>query len=104
VDCYRPVTCYQTILRTFTDARYLIDKALTKALKHRKPVLLEVCRCAELACDALWSCMAVMTQSILPANTGLCKLGSTLQQPAVGLRQQASRPTNQGQIQPEFCN
>ncbi|WIA38705.1 hypothetical protein OEZ86_002005 [Tetradesmus obliquus] len=44
VDCYRPVTCYQTILRSFTDARYLIDKALTKALKQRKPVLLEVCR------------------------------------------------------------
>jgi hypothetical protein len=44
VDCYRPVTCYQTILRNFTDARYLIDKALTKAMKHRKPVLLEVCR------------------------------------------------------------
>eukprot|EP00882_Tetradesmus_deserticola_P002684 GHRQ01002855.1.p1 GENE.GHRQ01002855.1~~GHRQ01002855.1.p1 ORF type:complete len:308 (+),score=108.40 GHRQ01002855.1:231-1154(+) len=44
VDCYRPVTCYQTILRSFTDARYLIDRALTKALKQRKPVLLEVCR------------------------------------------------------------
>ena len=44
VDCYKPVTCYQTILRTFVDARYLIDKAFAKALMHRKPVLLEVCR------------------------------------------------------------
>jgi TPP-dependent 2-oxoacid decarboxylase len=45
VDCYRCVTVYQTILRSLTDARYLIDKALTKTLSHRKPVLLEVCRC-----------------------------------------------------------
>lgn len=44
VDCYRVVTCYQTILRSLTDARYLIDKALNKALSHRKPALLEVCR------------------------------------------------------------
>jgi hypothetical protein len=34
----------QTILRSFTDARYLIDKALTEALLHKKPVLLEICR------------------------------------------------------------
>jgi TPP-dependent 2-oxoacid decarboxylase len=40
----RPVTCYQTILRSFHDARYLVDKALTKCLQHRKPVLMEVCR------------------------------------------------------------
>jgi TPP-dependent 2-oxoacid decarboxylase len=40
----RPVTCYQTILRSYFDARYLIDKALTKCLQHRKPVLMEVCR------------------------------------------------------------
>jgi TPP-dependent 2-oxoacid decarboxylase len=39
------VTVYQTMLRSLTDARYLIDKALFKALYHRKPVLLEVCRC-----------------------------------------------------------
>jgi TPP-dependent 2-oxoacid decarboxylase len=38
------VTCYQTILRSFFDARYLIDKALTKCLQHKKPVLMEVCR------------------------------------------------------------
>eukprot|EP00775_Hariotina_reticulata_P008717 gene8717-8898_t len=44
VDCYKPVTCYQTILRTYQDARYLIDKAFTRALQHRKPVLLEICR------------------------------------------------------------
>jgi thiamine pyrophosphate-dependent acetolactate synthase large subunit-like protein len=44
VACHRPVTCYQTILRDLTDTRYLIDKALTKALNNRKPVLLEVCR------------------------------------------------------------
>ncbi|GBF93529.1 pyruvate decarboxylase-like [Raphidocelis subcapitata] len=43
-DCYKPVTVYQTILRSLSDARYLVDKALAKALGHRKPVLLEVCR------------------------------------------------------------
>ncbi|KAI8473166.1 MAG: thiamine diphosphate-binding protein [Monoraphidium minutum] len=44
VDCYKPVTVYQSILRSLKDARYIIDKALLKALNHRKPVLLEVCR------------------------------------------------------------
>ena len=44
VDCYKPVTVYQTILRSLKDARYLIDKALVKLLQHSKPVLLEVCR------------------------------------------------------------
>jgi hypothetical protein len=31
-------------LFSYVDARYLIDKALSKALLHRKPVLIEVCR------------------------------------------------------------
>jgi hypothetical protein len=66
VDCYRPVTCYQTILRTFTDARYLIDKALTKALKHRKPVLLEVCRWASALCEVTFlACVFVLMWFIL---------------------------------------
>ena len=41
-----PPQVYQTILRSLKDARYLVDKALIKTLTHRKPVLLEVCRCA----------------------------------------------------------
>jgi hypothetical protein len=28
VDCYKPVTCYQTILRSYVDARYLVDKVI----------------------------------------------------------------------------
>lgn len=28
VDCLKPVTVYQTIVRSLKDARYLIDKAL----------------------------------------------------------------------------
>jgi hypothetical protein len=39
-----PGACNHTILRSYFDAGYLIDKALTKCLQHRFSVLMEACR------------------------------------------------------------